>query len=112
VGGAHYKGADYQHWDYVNDVRLHYLPATASKYVSRNRRKNGVEDLEKSIHYIDKAEECQASGSITNHRMASFWRFVAENNLTIDEAMACYYIQEAEWEAARIAVQMLIKGAS
>ena len=56
IGGTHYR-SKYQHWDYVCDTRMPYLLACATKYVSRWRDKNGVEDLRKSIHYLAKAEE-------------------------------------------------------
>jgi hypothetical protein len=109
VGGDHYKVADYQHWDWAHDVRLHGLPWTASKYVSRWRRKNGKEDLEKSVHYIDKAEELGISGSTQLHRNRDFWRFVLENELTTQEAEVCFYIMEGQWQQARVATLELIQ---
>lgn len=57
VGGAHYGKVQYQHWDFVTDVNLHYLVGCASKYVTRHREKNGTQDLEKALHYLQKAEE-------------------------------------------------------
>lgn len=56
IGGSHYRKA-YQHWDLVIDLKIHYLIANATKYVSRWRDKNGVEDLRKSIHYLTKAQD-------------------------------------------------------
>jgi hypothetical protein len=56
-GGSHYKNREYQHWDWVCDINLHYLLGCATKYVSRWREKNGVEDLHKAIHYLQKAME-------------------------------------------------------
>lgn len=56
-GGDHYQGSEYQHWDWVTDAELPYLIGNATKYVSRWRKKNGVQDLKKALHYIDKAEE-------------------------------------------------------
>jgi len=57
VGGDHYGALEYQHWDWVCDIKLHYLLACATKYVVRWRQKNGAEDLRKAIHYIEKAKE-------------------------------------------------------
>ncbi len=57
VGGNHYKKNDYQHWDLVPDTNMPYYLACSTKYVSRWRDKNGVQDLRKSIHYIGKSEE-------------------------------------------------------
>jgi len=52
-GGDHYQ-ADYQHWDWVIDCKIHYLPANCTKYVSRWKKKNGIVDLKKAMTYIDK----------------------------------------------------------
>lgn len=57
VGGAHYQTKTYQHWDWACDIDLHYLLACATKYVARWRDKNGVQDLEKACHYLEKAME-------------------------------------------------------
>lgn len=57
VGGDHYQKKEYQHWDWVCDINLHYLLACATKYVARWRDKNGIQDLEKSVHYLEKAME-------------------------------------------------------
>jgi len=56
IGGNHYAG-DYQHWDWVVDNEMNYLLGCATKYIIRWRKKNGLEDLRKAIHYITKAEE-------------------------------------------------------
>jgi hypothetical protein len=109
VGGSHYGGTEYQHWDWVVDTKMHYLAGTASKYIARWRRKDGKVDLGKAEHYIDKAEESGVTGSIQLNRMAAFWRFVLENNVAMSDAMICWYIQEGEWEAARLAVSTLIE---
>lgn len=110
VGGDHYKGSDYQHWDYGHDCHLHGIAWTASKYVSRSRRKNGREDLEKALHYYDKAQELKLQGCPLPSRMSFYWRFVTENKLTMEEAQIIWYIQEGQWEAARIATQVLLAG--
>lgn len=54
VGGNHYRTA-FQHWDFVGNVLGgRYLEGCATKYISRWRKKNGLEDLKKSAHYIAK----------------------------------------------------------
>lgn len=54
VGGDHYASAGLQHWDLCVAADLPYLPSAASKYVARHRRKNGREDLEKAISYLER----------------------------------------------------------
>lgn len=56
VGGEHYRkaGADEQHWDRVHRLSLDYFQAQITKYVERCWDKNGIEDLEKARHFLDK----------------------------------------------------------
>ena len=64
VGGSHYK-SQFQHWDFVAyylDNR--YLEGQVTKYVSRWRKKNGLQDLEKAEHFLSKLEDLYASGVI------------------------------------------------
>lgn len=62
VGGTHYK-LGRQHWDYVQrSLGGRYLEGTITKYIARWRKKNGVEDLNKALHYLEKLiEGCQDS---------------------------------------------------
>jgi hypothetical protein len=53
VGGDHYK-SELQHWDFVEDFEVPYLEAQVLRYVTRAYRKNGVEDLEKAVHTVEK----------------------------------------------------------
>jgi hypothetical protein len=54
VGGDHYKGAAIEHWDFVAQRNLDYFQGNITKYVSRWRKKAGVDDLRKASHYLDK----------------------------------------------------------
>jgi hypothetical protein len=66
IGGSHYrKGGANQHWDFVEDNGLGYLEGCATKYVTRWRFKNGLQDLEKALHYLDKLIETHR----TRHRL-------------------------------------------
>lgn len=56
VGGDHYKIA-IQPWDYIIANNLGYLEGNVIKYVSRHAKKNGVQDLEKAKHYLEKLIE-------------------------------------------------------
>lgn len=53
IGGKHYKTA-IEHWDFVMHNGLNYLEGNATKYITRARKKNGLEDLRKGLHYVDK----------------------------------------------------------
>jgi hypothetical protein len=66
VGGTHYKGTTYQHWDFVIIALMgRYLEGNITKYVSRWRKKNGLQDLQKARHYLDKLIEQYNIGNVT-----------------------------------------------
>lgn len=61
VGGDHYKKQGIQHWDYIIANRIPYMEAQVIKYLSRWRDKNGLEDLRKAQHYLEKLIESEES---------------------------------------------------
>lgn len=60
VGGQHYSAKAVQPWDYITSNNLGYLEGNVVKYVSRWKEKNGVEDLLKAKHYLEKLIELQS----------------------------------------------------
>lgn len=56
VGGRHYctGGDNYQHWDLVAETGMGYFEGQVTKYVSRWRKKNGIQDLQKALHFLEK----------------------------------------------------------
>lgn len=51
VGGEHYQ-TPVQHWDWAQYIG--YLEGCATKYIGRHLDKNGLEDIQKAITFIDK----------------------------------------------------------
>jgi len=63
VGGDHYRvhGSEMQHWDYAALKKFDYFQGVITKYVERWKFKNGLQDLEKAQHYLEKyIEEIRA----------------------------------------------------
>lgn len=58
-GGSHYGLGTFQHWDMVNMFDLGYFEGQITKYVMRWRKKNGIEDLKKARHFLDKLIEVE-----------------------------------------------------
>jgi Protein of unknwon function (DUF3310) len=58
VAGDHYKSS-IQHWDYVVANELDYFQAQITKYVTRWKKKNGLTDLEKALHFLEKYIELE-----------------------------------------------------
>lgn len=54
VGGEHYKTGGLEHWDIVHQFQLDYFQGQITKYVMRWRKKNGIQDLKKARHFLDK----------------------------------------------------------
>lgn len=52
VGGGHYKAMAIQPIDFILANKLGYCEANAVKYICRHKSKNGRQDLEKAIHYL------------------------------------------------------------
>ena len=98
VAGEHYK-SDYQHWDFVvRGLGGRYFEGQVTKYVSRWRKKNGVQDLEKALHFLAKLKECYVNGDFLS--LGAVWevlnmdpaelaaepvRFSAANNFSHSE---------------------------
>jgi hypothetical protein len=58
VGGEHYKktgtSGGMQHWDMVHEFGLDYFQGNITKYLFRWKEKNGIQDLKKAQHYLEK----------------------------------------------------------
>ena len=52
VAGDHYKNLVIQPVEYITANNLSYLQGSVIKYVTRYKSKNGVEDLNKAIHFL------------------------------------------------------------
>lgn len=54
VGGSHYGNNKIQHWDFAWENNYDQFQYAITKYVHRHKLKNGLEDLKKAAHYLDK----------------------------------------------------------
>ena len=59
VGGDHYKkqGATIQPWAIIDAWGLDFYAGNVLKYILRHQYKDGVEDLKKARHYLDRMIE-------------------------------------------------------
>lgn len=113
IGGKHYKGREYQHWDFVNDANIPYLIGCATKYVSRWQDKNGCEDLKKAIHYLQKADELHVRPKKTwrsderDNAPAAWERFVSQHNSAEKDILM--FIRMGHYVSAVLMIQDIIK---
>lgn len=59
IGGIHYKTKAIAPWEVIERNGMGFFDGNALKYLMRYKDKNGVEDLKKSIHYIEKLIELE-----------------------------------------------------
>lgn len=61
VGGEHYRHRAIQIWDFIAANELDFFQGNIVKYVCRFREKNGIADLHKAQHYLEKLIELEGS---------------------------------------------------
>lgn len=67
VAGSHYKqDGKPQHWDLVVQYEWDYFQGQVVKYLMRWKAKNGLQDLEKAQHFLEKYIEEVKAGRIDN----------------------------------------------
>lgn len=59
VGGSHYKDMVIQPAEFNQKNKIPYCEANAIKYICRHRGKNGKEDIDKAIHYLEMLKEME-----------------------------------------------------
>lgn len=113
-GGDHYQ-SKYQHWDWVVDIGMTYLPATATKYLPRWRKKNGLEDLRKALTYIEKMQ--LRWDTIEDYTVEALVDLDERNDLFIEsngmnplgaEARICVLLSDPSWDNIQSARQILV----
>lgn len=52
-GGDHYKGCAIQPVEFIHANGLGFFEGNVVKYVTRWRKKNGLADLRKAVHYLE-----------------------------------------------------------
>lgn len=53
VGGTHYGDMAIAPWEIIEKNDLDFWEGNVLKYLLRYRKKNGVEDLKKALHYLN-----------------------------------------------------------
>lgn len=54
INPNHYNSHTIEPWDFICANRFDYLEGCVIKYISRHRKKNGLQDLKKAQAYINK----------------------------------------------------------
>ena len=59
VAGDHYKKMSIQPVEFCQLNGFNYCEAAAIKYICRHKNKNGVEDINKAIHFLELLKELE-----------------------------------------------------
>lgn len=118
VGGSHYQAA-VQHWDLVIRNHVGYAEGCSTKYLTRWKKKNGLEDLNKAVHFLDKLIE---ESVVSNHSYfasgswmadAMLVEFIQSNSIdpTAEAAIRAilYWNTEEDLKVARGLVLLMVK---
>lgn len=57
IGGGHYKKYEIQPTEFCVKNNIGFLEGNVIKYVLRHADKNGLQDIEKAIHYLELLKE-------------------------------------------------------
>lgn len=115
IGGTHYaEGGDIQHWDWVIINGMGYLEGVASKYVARYRKKNGRQDLEKALHYVQKLQEAFAAGHVSPRgqfadKKLTTRQFAERNGLNAAEEVTCKLLATWRGRSDLVQIELLVK---
>ena len=62
VGGNHYKNYKIQPIEFITANDIGFIEGNVIKYLLRFKEKNGLQDLDKAIHYIEILKELYQNG--------------------------------------------------
>jgi hypothetical protein len=67
VSGNHYKQFEIQPIEFITKNNIPFIEGNIIKYICRWRDKNGIEDLDKVIHYVELLKELESGKSERSH---------------------------------------------
>ena len=108
VGGAHYKSMKMQPVELIVKCNLDFFQGNFVKYISRYKNKNGREDLEKCLHYIQLRKEligCKCTRCVAKHIKL----YCNKNEFSEIVAQAIFHMVLADYDKAEEFVKQIIE---
>jgi hypothetical protein len=62
VGGKHYTNYKIQPIEFITSNNIGFIEGNVIKYLLRFKEKNGIEDIDKAIHYLELLKEIYYNG--------------------------------------------------
>lgn len=86
----------------LSNTGMDYLAGNATKYVSRWRKKDGIKDLEKALHYVDKLIENAPLCARNQRRPSQAWLMVEASDFccanSLTEFERWFVIELTSWQ--------------
>lgn len=111
IGGTHYEQLAYQPVQFICKLRLNYFEGNVIKYVTRYKYKNGVEDLQKALHYLhleDELKPISYRGSFDDDDIDEIGKYVVENELDDRVYWIIYHVCTHAFKSAENEILELI----
>jgi hypothetical protein len=105
VGGSHYQTDGIQPIEFIERNGFPFSLGCAIKYVARWRKKGGVQDLEKAIHYLEFAIEFGAQAPVL---MVPPQKFFTSNQMNEEDSEIIWHICVEQYDDAIIDLNSLI----
>lgn len=86
IGGDHYTTMAMQPFELISKIRPNFFVGNVIKYISRWRRKNGLEDLQKALHYVEYIIENNIYQGEVPGAMIRLNKFYSLNKMAPEEA--------------------------
>lgn len=107
VGGSHYL-SNYQPIQYASDSKYNAIQLNVLKYVTRYKKKNGLEDLKKAIQYCELAKVCPFPKTSEWHDDKAN-RYLLDNDMR--KPIGMYFLWQLDmchWNVVKKCIQELI----
>lgn len=112
VGGSHYKCLPYQPVEFCVRAQMNFIQGSIIKYVSRHRQKNGLQDLQKALHFAELAVELKPKGrqlGIPEQAQVKLFLDMNRNFLTFDEMVLIRAVTLQDWSTSIMLIKEISK---
>lgn len=109
IAGQHYVNMGMQPFHFAMFNGWDAGAFSILKYLSRHRTKNGIEDLRKTLHFVD-LRQAELANALTPRILTaiSIGSYISENKLSGFDAMALVHLEEWVYSHSDIARKFLI----
>ena len=100
VGGTHYLKQAYQPIQLIAELNLNFFQGNIVKYLTRYKDKNGLEDVNKAVHYAELGSELSPPNNayLGNESVEKIHKYCLANNLPRSVPNILIYTLHQDWK--------------